>query len=179
MCANVLIWGDSGQAAVVKTHCFLNGPSYAIAPATYAHFNTRLTPKQCGGLCCVTQKSDSHGGNFCLTGNILSEVIQQAGGLDQELRLGRPGCTVTSTCTKWEAFAWFMVEKTCGRNGEREYGGENWYNHDGPDLYPGKNQLLDYGTLSKRALIRLTPVCNLVLHFIYCPWIKICTPQAR
>lgn len=115
----------------MKTHCFLNGPSHAIAPATYAHFNTRLTPKQCSALCCVTQRSDSHGGNFCLTGNVLSEVIQQAGGLDQELGLGLPGCSVTSTCTKQEAFACSMAEKMCGRDWER---GDNWCNRVGPGL---------------------------------------------
>lgn len=72
MCANVLIWGiQSGQRSG-KTSSSRMG----IALATYAHFNTRLTGTQCGGLCCATQRRDSHGGNFCLTGDILSEGMQ-------------------------------------------------------------------------------------------------------
>lgn len=68
--------GDSEQPAVGKNLRFLNGPSPATALATYAHFNTRLTGTQCGGLCCATQRRDSHGGNFCLTGDILSDGMQ-------------------------------------------------------------------------------------------------------
>lgn len=126
MCANVLIWADSGQALVVKNHCFLNGPSYAIALATYAHFNTRLTPRQCGGLCCVTQRSDSHGGNFCLTGDILSDVMQGAGGLDMAKGLGHGqlGRMVTCTRTKWKPSTCSTTESEGMRvsegKGERE-----------------------------------------------------------
>lgn len=126
MCANVLIWADSGQALVVKNHCFLNGPSYAIALATYAHFNTRLTPRQCGGLCCVTQRSDSHGGNFCLTGDILSDVMQGAGGLDMAKGLGHGqlGRMVTCTRTKWKPSTCSTTERVraceCQREREKE-----------------------------------------------------------
>lgn len=68
--------GDSEQAAPGKNLLFPNGPSPATALATYAHFNTRLTRTQCGALCCATRRRDSHGGNFCLTGDILSEGMQ-------------------------------------------------------------------------------------------------------
>ena len=128
MCANVLIWGDSEQWAVGKNHCFLNGPSCAIALATYAHFNTRLTGTQCGGLCCATQRPHSHGGNFCLAGDILSDVLPGAGGLGTALT-ARLGSRVTCTCTKrkplhlllhWDAENLGNPSRVCWGEGKRQ-----------------------------------------------------------
>lgn len=117
MCANVLIWGDSEPSAVRKIS-FLNGPSYAIALATYAHFNTRLTGRQCGGLCCATQRRDSPGENFCLIGDVFSQMwckglvawTQPWAGAAPTARLGRK---VTGTYGKWKPlhlFIWWEAE---------------------------------------------------------------------
>lgn len=187
MCANVLIWGDSEQSAVGKNHCFLNGPSYAIALATYAHFNTRLTGRQCRGLCCARQRRDSHGGNFCLTGDILSGGVQGAGGratagarAAPAARLGRK---VTCTWAKWKPLRWFLhwegenLGNPCMREGgvrerkrQRKGGRREELTKTCWTRYlAGIKSVYDYGALANRALTRLTPVSNVVTCFMLSP----------